>query len=223
MEYEYGQVAAALAKAQSEFKDIKMDKIGKAFHKTRDGSFHTTEYPYGSLQAILKATVPALNKYGLFINQVLQTEGCRVSCTTIIYHESNMIASAPFTLISKDDKPQSIGSAATYARRYSLASMLGVFAEEDDDGERAQPKLEEKKPFQKEPNELDDNYQNKNGFINNEELNILKFQIDNFLGGDFNRFVSWYKRVKKSDWKNIKKDSLQKILDYIQDNSDKIK
>ena len=40
-------------------------------------------------------------------------------------------------MCSKQNDPQALGSAITYARRYSLASMLGVMTDEDDDAERA--------------------------------------------------------------------------------------
>jgi hypothetical protein len=37
-------------------------------------------------------------------------------------------------------KPQEIGSALTYARRYSLSALIGIAADEDDDANAAQKK-----------------------------------------------------------------------------------
>ena len=47
------------------------------------------------------------------------------------------------------DSPQAIGSAITYARRYSLASLVGVVSDEDDDAEAAMPKNQVKENTQK--------------------------------------------------------------------------
>lgn len=43
------------------------------------------------------------------------------------------------------DTPQSIGSAATYGRRYAAEGLLGVSATQDDDGNEATGKKDESK------------------------------------------------------------------------------
>ena len=39
--------------------------------------------------------------------------------------------------IAKENDPQAMGSAITYARRYALGAILGLNIDEDDDGEKA--------------------------------------------------------------------------------------
>lgn len=55
---------------------------------------------------------------------------------TTLLHTSGQYISSRLVLYSKDNSPQAIGSAITYARRYSLAAIVGVVTE-DDDGEAA--------------------------------------------------------------------------------------
>jgi hypothetical protein len=53
--------------------------------------------------------------------------------------------------LAEKTNPQKAGSAITYLRRYSLTAILGVFSEDDDDGNVAahgsmKPKAEKPKP-----------------------------------------------------------------------------
>lgn len=62
----------------------------------------------------------------------------RVGIETIIIHaESGQWISGALVLTPQQNNPQGIGSAITYGRRFGLASLVGIVAEEDDDGEAA--------------------------------------------------------------------------------------
>jgi hypothetical protein len=123
-----GALAAALAKAQGEIKGALKDSTNP-FFKSK----------YADLSSVKDACQEALTKYGVAVIQSPSAEGSKVSVTTVLCHESNEWVSGVLTATAKDESAQSVGSAITYLRRYALASMVGVTAE-DDDGESAQPR-----------------------------------------------------------------------------------
>ena len=132
-------IYAALAAAQAEFKPIAKNCVNPAFKSK-----------YADLQSILDATRPALNRHGLFLFQRVMSSKDGVSVETCVTHSSGGTMSSGvlfIPVISPKNPAQAFGSAETYARRYSLSAFLGVNADEDDDGNRAemdeQTKLQE--------------------------------------------------------------------------------
>ena len=49
-------------------------------------------------------------------------------------HESGEWLEDTYTVTPVDARPQSVGSAITYARRYALGAILGIATESDNDG-----------------------------------------------------------------------------------------
>jgi len=89
---------------------------------------------YAPLDAIIDATRPILLKHGLAISQTpLFMEGTAGVETTII-HKGGHSTTTTLLLPLKDQSPQGVGGAITYARRYALAAVLGIASEDDDDG-----------------------------------------------------------------------------------------
>jgi len=125
---QFGDLAAALAKAQGEFQPIKKDRTANA---------GTYSYDYADLAATIEAVRPALSKHGLSYVQPVCSDADGSVLVTRLMHASGQYIEGTYRLDSYD-KPQDMGSALTYARRYSLTSMLGIAAEEDDDGRAAQ-------------------------------------------------------------------------------------
>lgn len=68
--------------------------------------------------------------------------------TIIVHAESGQWLSGALVLTPQQNTPQGIGSAITYGRRFGLASLIGIVAEEDDDGQAAS---EKEKPPRKMP------------------------------------------------------------------------
>lgn len=92
-------------------------------------------YTYASLDNIVEVITPLLKKHGLGFTQPLDGS----SIKTIIFH-----AESGESIESTLDIPQGVelkgqnqfqvmGSAITYLRRYSLASVLGLVTDEDTD------------------------------------------------------------------------------------------
>jgi hypothetical protein len=94
---------------------------------------------YADLGAVWDAIREALKSKGLSIVQMPDALGSDPALTTILLHESGQWISGTYPLVvsSKDETAQGYGSAMTYARRYGLAAVMGVIADEDDDGNAA--------------------------------------------------------------------------------------
>lgn len=126
----YGTLAAALAKAQASFPVISRDKEVTVVLKT-GGSY---KFKYAPLDAILAAVRAALADNGLAISQLLDGG----DLVTMLLHKDGQTLTGRFPLPRSDgDTVQALGSAITYLRRYSIQAILGIAAEEDDDGNRA--------------------------------------------------------------------------------------
>ncbi len=129
---ETSKVFAALKKAQSEFPVLKKDAKNPHFGSR-----------YATLDAAIEALQPTLTANGLAVSQPAAGDGVGTGCTTILFHDSGEWFAETLLLPSnspgKDTHPnaQSATAAVTYSRRTGYLSILGVVADEDDDGNRA--------------------------------------------------------------------------------------
>ena len=122
-----GAIAKALAAAQAEMGPVVFDSLNPHF-KSR----------FASLSAVRSAVIPVLAKHGISLTQDLQTTERGVACFTTLWHESGeSLTFGPLTMPASKPDAQGLGSAATYARRYSLMAVCGVVGDEDDDGNAA--------------------------------------------------------------------------------------
>ena len=119
------ELSAALAKAQGEMKAATFNKINPHF-KNR----------YADLAAVVDAIRVPLSSHGLSYTQTTEVrEGGFVLVTTLRHASGQWVASEyPLPVGAK---PQELGSALTYARRYSLSAIACIAADEDDDAEGA--------------------------------------------------------------------------------------
>jgi hypothetical protein len=117
-----GKLAVALCKVQATMKPAL---------KTATNPFFKSHY--ADLSGCLETALPVLSKNGLC---VIQTTDKNLLVTTLL-HESGEWIRGWYPLIAKDNSPQAMGSAVTYAKRYALCAIIGL-ATEDDDGQRAE-------------------------------------------------------------------------------------
>lgn len=104
-------------------------------------------YKYLNLATLLKNIKPIFEKHGIAFSQKVTFnspgDGRQILGTveTIIFDETEQqtVCSYPF-FVTGD--PQQVGSAITYARRYSLTTVLGIFPDKDDDGGYAKQKFD---------------------------------------------------------------------------------
>lgn len=120
-------IASALLKAQTEIMTAGKD-AKNPFFKSK----------YATLNSVWEAVKEPLHDNGLSLLQPISIENNQPVVKTILLHTSGeMITSDCPIICAKQNDPQALGSAITYARRYSMASLLGVMTDEDDDGEKA--------------------------------------------------------------------------------------
>ena len=91
---------------------------------------------YADLAEVLNTVRPVFSTFGLSIIQNPSFDGSMVSVTTVLGHSGGGYITAVASCVPQKSDAQGVGSATTYLRRYSLASMAGV-AQEDDDGQAA--------------------------------------------------------------------------------------
>lgn len=104
-------------------------------------------YKYLNLATLLKNIKPIFEKYDIAFSQRVTFDGTGDgrqtlgTIETIIFdeNEQQVVCEYPF-FITGD--PQQVGSAITYARRYSLTTVLGIFPDKDDDGGYAKQKFD---------------------------------------------------------------------------------
>lgn len=132
----YAKLAAALAKAQGAFTVPTKGHTAKV--RMKNGGEYS--YRYSTLDDLIAATRPALASNGLAVMQDVEVGPTHVSVWTVLLHESgeSWRSGAVALAIGGDGRPQDVGSAITYARRYSMGAALNVAADEDDDGAVAQ-------------------------------------------------------------------------------------
>jgi hypothetical protein len=123
------RLASALVKALSEMTGAAKDSKNPHFKNS-----------YASLESVIDAARPVLAAHGLAFMQGLgEYVNGAMTVSTRIIHESGEWIESDFQMPVGKPDPQGTASASTYARRYSLMSILGLPAV-DDDGEAAMPR-----------------------------------------------------------------------------------
>ena len=131
-----GALTKALAAFQGEITNPPKTKTAKV--PTKTGSSY--QYKYADLPDIIDVTKTPLAKHGLSVSMTPVSTAEGIGVEPILMHSSGeYIKGDPFILpfAMVNATPQGAGSAITYARRYALASILGISADEDDDAELA--------------------------------------------------------------------------------------
>lgn len=122
-----GKLASALSKAQAEMRGAIKDSTNPHFKNS-----------YADLSSVWDAVREPLTKNGLSVIQTPTLNEYGTVLVTILAHESGESVSSSIPLTVKDgaNYMQALGSAISYARRYSLAAITGC-VQVDDDGEAA--------------------------------------------------------------------------------------
>ena len=124
---EIKELAGAMLKVQAEINPA-----------TKDGENPFAKARYATLNSVVEASREALLGHGLWLVQYsVPAEAGHLGLMTKLIHAASgqWQASLMVMPLTKGD-PQGYGSALTYARRYSMATLVGLVVE-DDDGEAA--------------------------------------------------------------------------------------
>ena len=122
-------------KALSDFK-----KDFKQPLKDADNPFFKSKYV--PLENVVQSIDNEASKHGLgYFQSTVTGEGGTAGVITVITHSSGeYIEFDPLYLQADKATAQGMGSAITYARRYSLSSAFGIASDVDDDGNEASGK-----------------------------------------------------------------------------------
>lgn len=130
------KLAEALAKAQAEItppkKKCKVDFVNTKGQRVK--------YNYADLADVLEAIRQPLSKNGLSVVHQMSGNDKGFGLKTKLMHASGQFLDTWYPLPDPEHseiKPQEFGSALTYARRYSVSSLVGIASDEDDDGQNA--------------------------------------------------------------------------------------
>jgi ERF superfamily protein len=88
---------------------------------------------YADLPAVVDAVKPALNDAGIaFIQSAGPSDDSKLHLTTRLIHTSGEWIEDTLVMPLPKQDPQGYGSAMTYARRYALAAITGLYQDDDD-------------------------------------------------------------------------------------------
>lgn len=114
----------ALAAFQADLPPVDLDGVNPHFKSK-----------YASLGNITKKVFPKLSEHGFAFSVGSFVENGALILDAHLIHESGESRSAQFPIT--ETNPQKVGSAVSYYRRYALAALTGIVADEDDDGNAA--------------------------------------------------------------------------------------
>jgi hypothetical protein len=118
-------IDAEITKAQKTMPNPDLDGLNPAFRSK-----------YTTLANGLGVAKEHLSAHGISVYQATRVEGDILMLDTRLACKGQWIE-AEYPVCRFPAKPQELGSALTYARRYSLFSLVGIAGEEDDDGNAA--------------------------------------------------------------------------------------
>jgi ERF superfamily len=197
-----GKLAEALSKAQGQIEGARKDSKNPFFKSS-----------YADLESVWTACRKHLSENGLAVIQTTEGTPESICLVTTLVHTSGewMRGVLPICPIKHD--PQSIGSALTYARRYSLASIVGV-CQTDDDGEAAMSSHREKQvvtPLPASEFVSTDQFKEINRYISTDKMaEVLikeRLNISNILQirkVDFEKILNWLKQRSEEERSNVK-------------------
>lgn len=119
------ELAKALATAQGKMKAAAFNKTNPHFKNK-----------YADLTAVIDAARAPLSESGLAWSQTPEMQDGAFCLVTRLMHSSGQWIAGQYPLPAQAT-PQQLGSALTYAKRYSLAAIIGISSDEDDDAEGA--------------------------------------------------------------------------------------
>lgn len=117
----FGKMALAMAKAQGAMTGALKD-AANPFFKSK----------YADLASVWDDCRHPLSENEIAVFQMPGAVGAKVTITTLLAHSSGEWLESDLEMKSKDESPQGIGSVISYARRYALAAMVGVYQIDDD-------------------------------------------------------------------------------------------
>ena len=125
----------------------------------KDGKNPHFRSNYSKLESVIEA-VNQGNQFGLFFTQEIDyvyvshrdTKSEPIVVTTVrhVNDDNTYVSKLPIILSDANmENPQKVGSAVTYAKRYTLQAVYGLPSEDDDGNEASKPSVNISKPIPK--------------------------------------------------------------------------
>ena len=115
------KISPALLKAQKSIKFAVKDSVNPHFRSK-----------YADLSSVIEAIKEPLNDNGITFIQGYEESDTSLKLTTRLQHESGEFIESTNTIPLVKMDAQGYGSTATYARRYALAAITGLYQDDDD-------------------------------------------------------------------------------------------
>jgi len=164
-------IAPAFAKAQAEYKSVGYN---------RENPYYKSGY--ADLDAIIRATRPALTKNGLSFRHFVKTpENGQTILHTLILHSSGEWFETRARILPTKNDQQSYGSAVSYQKRYSAKDLLGVAPTNDvsdDDAEVAM--IDSRDMIAKGPSNKYNPKKQSNETITKEQIEELEYELQEY-------------------------------------------
>lgn len=150
---------------------------------------------YADLPEVIQAVKSSLNAQGIaFLQTPDESEPAVLKLTTRLIHESGQWIESVMTLPLVKTDPQGYGSAMTYARRYALSAITGIYADDDDDGQLA-AKRKKKETI----SATDGAFEKLPAPKQHALLGISEEIIDLHKKNDFDKMMAVYREVSDND------------------------
>jgi hypothetical protein len=132
---EVDKLASAMVAFQADTPNVPRGSTAKVTMKA-GGSY---AFNFADLAKVRSHTREAMGRHGLGFTSgteiIIDGDNTRAQVTTRVFHVSGQWVEQSITMWLEDGRPQSVGSAQTYATRYNVMALLGLAADdEDDDG-----------------------------------------------------------------------------------------
>lgn len=188
------EISKALAAAWGKIENPKHNKTVTV--RTKKGGTYSFEYT--DLGGILDAIRPSFKEQGLTVVQSAGTEinngQLILSVSTRINHSSGEWMESKPLIVQANHSIQDMGGQITYLKRYSLAAMIGISTEEDDD---ANGSLGDQVTYQR--NNSNQTQEKEIG----RPILLAKFKQG---GGTEEQFNEWYSKQTKEGFNNNQMD-----------------
>ncbi len=188
-------LAIALAKCQGEMEPAVKDSLNPHF-KSR----------YADLNSVWSACREPLSKNGLSVVQTMETINEKLFLHTLLLHSSGQWIRSTMPVVTAKNDAQGIGSGLSYARRYSLSAICGI-SQDDDDGEAAMPKNNQKLPVPI-------------GFISVDQAKALSELSEKCDPNYIEKINSYLNASGIQNYAMLKENMFNKIYKGMKDNSD---
>ena len=121
-----------LSKAMAEFQKAIKQPL-------KDANNPFFKKPYVPLENVVEAINKTCSPLGISIMQFASSdETGSIEVATLVMHSTGeYIEFPPVRMKPESNKPQAVGSAITYAKRYALSAIFGITSDKDDDGNEA--------------------------------------------------------------------------------------